>query len=198
MSKVERERDWSELVAGWEDLYENATENKYAVMEQQSEALRLIEEAEEFEREALEALDGVLDVIRSREYLVRDRETPELYGLTVEDYDRAIVDADRTLAKLSDILTKLEKESDADRTLLAKMKEKVEDAEEEVREASVEGAELARVRFEVAEENLRVSEALCEDVGRLAGLVAEGGDEELDAEERAQILAELDEYWNRI
>ena len=67
-----------------------------------------------------------------------------------------------------------------------------------MREASVEGAELARVRFEVAEENLRVSEALCEDVGRLAGLVAEGGDEELDAEERAQILAELDEYWNRI
>ena len=54
------------------------------------------------------------------------------------------------------------------------------------------------MRFEVAEENLRVSEALCEDVGRLAGLVAEGGDEELDAEERAQILAELDEYWNRI
>lgn len=84
------------------------------------------------------------------------------------------------------------------KNLLAKMKEKVEDAEEEVREASVEGAELARVRFEVAEENLRVSEALCEDVGRLAGLVAEGGDEELDAEERAQILAELDEYWNRI
>ena len=89
------------------------------------------------------------------------------------------------------------------KNLLAKMKEKVEDAEEEVREASVEGAELARVRFEVAEENLRVSEALCEDVGRLAGLVAEGGDEELgdmelDAEERAQILAELNEYWNRI
>ena len=62
----------------------------------------------------------------------------------------------------------------------------------------IDRAVLARVRFEVAEENLRVSEALCEDVGRLAGLVAEGGDEELDAEERAQILAELDEYWNRI
>lgn len=120
-----------------------------------------------------------------------------IFGALIEGTQEE-VDADRTLAKLSDILTKLEKESDADRTLLAKMKEKVEDAEEEVREASVEGAELARVRFEVAEENLRVSEALCEDVGRLAGLVAEGGDEELDAEERAQILAELDEYWNRI